>query len=80
MNEKSLMSEGTPWILFFGVYVSMILMVLLIVVTNNTQIKLYDGIGYVDSLYDTLVERKTKDYLQSLYSFDELFTFWWMIL
>merc|ERR1712147_266739 len=66
MNEKSLENTGTPWILFLGVYVSMILMVVLIVVTNNTQIKLYDGNGYVQSLYDTVMERKTNEYVQSL--------------
>lgn len=83
MNTASLENRGTSWVLFIGVFVSMLLMVLLIVVINNTQIKLYDGTPYIQSLKLTLTERKNIEYFKSLLkrgTFDQWFTFIWLIL
>ncbi len=83
INEASLQHKGTSFHLFIGVCTSMLLMVLLIVVTNNTQIKLYDATPYFQSLKLTLMERKTKVYFQSIIqnkTFDSWFTFIWLLL
>ena len=80
MNDASLEQRGATWSLFIGVSVSMILMVLLIVVTNNTQLKLYDGVPYLKALKDTLTERRNIEYFRSLKTFDQYFTFAWLIL
>lgn len=80
MNTASLEHRGTSWTLFIGVAASMILMVLLIVVTNNTQLKLYDGVGYIEALRVTLTERQNIEYFNSLQTFDQYFTFIWLLI
>mmetsp|Transcript_5973 Transcript_5973/g.5200 ORF Transcript_5973/g.5200 Transcript_5973/m.5200 type:complete len:279 (+) Transcript_5973:31-867(+) len=80
MNTASLEHRKSSWTLFIGVAISMILMVLLIVVTNNTQLKLYDGVPYIEALKRTLDERKVVEYFDSLKEFDQYFTFIWLLV
>ena len=58
----------------------MIFCVLLIVVLPNTQIKLYDGNSYFVAIKKTLLERHIVEYLQTFDTFDEYYSFIWMIL
>ena len=58
----------------------MLFCVLLIVVLPNTQIKFYNGKSYFKSLTKTLLERHIVDYLEEWNSFDEYYSFIWMIL
>ena len=80
MNKRSLEHRGTPFGLLVGVFMSMLLMVLLIVVIGNTTIKWYDGDGYLKAIKDTLTERTNEVYFKSLTTFDQWFTFVWLIL
>lgn len=79
MKNFSEQLRGKLFALYFGVFCSMILMVLLVVVVSNTQIKLYDGMPYIEALWETLNERHTGEYLAALDSFDDIFSFLWML-
>ena len=60
----------------------MLSIVLMVIVVYATQIKLYNGKGYISSFTESLIERSSADYLKSVANgtFDDKYTFIWLLL
>jgi len=81
-NKQSLEFSTRTFLIFLGCFLSMLSIVLMVIVVYATQMKLYDGEGFISSFVESINERSSATYFKSVPNgtFDDKYTFIWLLL